>query len=188
MTSPTKNTAKNGNITRAISEDRYQSQMDEFTKSDKKYSGFHNAYQVSVTMLNSLIESNVIQQKGYYFQWDRSKTQKAREKMFQEHSSVSKYILVFYTPDRKDNNLEKANTIWKVYLKSNGQRFLGKVKKKNVIFSQFKTLYPHFTRWNKAYEITFPTPMNEVELLKSSIIVTSSLGHSEFHFEKVDRN
>ena len=139
-------------------------------------------------MMNSLVASNVIQQKGFYFQWDKNKTRKEREKMFQEHSSRSNYLLVFFTPDRKDNNLEKINTIWKVYLEVNGQRFLGSVKKKNVVYSQFVQLYPHFTRWNKAYEVTFDIPMNEVEIETSSIVVTSSLGSSKFDFESIRRS
>ena len=173
------------NITQAIPQSEYSDQLERFTKSDENYRGFYNAYQVSVTMLNSLVESNVIQQKGYYFQWDKSKTRTEREKMFQEHSSKSKFLLVFFTPERKDNNLEKINTIWKVYLQVNGQRFLGSVKKMNVIYSQFVQLYPHFTRWNKAYEVTFDIPMNEVETQPSSIVVTSSLGSSKFNFESI---
>lgn len=157
-----------------------------YTQKSQKYQGFYNTYNIRITFLNSLVEDSLLRKKRNYFQWEESEYRKEREKVLQVQSSKSKVMMAFYTPERKDNNLDKPKSIWKIYLKSNGVKYPGTVKKMKVNRSEFARLFPHYTRWDTPYEVTFDAPMSVIEQKGNTVIVTSSVGSSTFDFPGVE--
>ncbi|MCB9025077.1 MAG: hypothetical protein H6625_02060 [Bdellovibrionaceae bacterium] len=169
-------------VFRQIPDSEYKKIMDEYTFNDKKYNGFYNTYDSTITIINSVVSEALLQRDGFFMQWDSAKAQSEREKSIQKMSSSSEFFISMYTPQSGHNDLDKANSMWKVVLESAGQRYEGKVTKLKKNLVQTQNLFPNHTRFNKAYIVTFNVPMTRIEREKSVIILTSSLGNSTFRF------
>ena len=169
-------------VFKRIPDAEYKKIMEQYTHNDKQYSGFYNEYDVSVSMIGTVITEALLQREGYYMQWDSAKAQNEREKAMQKLSSTSEFFISMFTPKAGHNDLHKGASMWKVVLEVNGQRYEGKVRKFNKNLVQTQNLFPHHTRFNKAYIASFNIPMTSIELGKSVIILTSSLGNSTFRF------
>lgn len=167
----------------SIGANQYADTISNYTGGSRKYKGFYNTFEAHITMLNSIVQSAQLQRKTEYYQWNSEQQQRERDKAFQDMSSGASFFLSFYSPESEYNDLNKPNTIWKVYLESNGQRYEGKIKKLTDKESDLQTLYPHFNRFSTAYLVTFSLPMSTVEKSEAKITLTSSLGSDSYSFK-----
>ena len=165
-----------------ISFGEYTKRMNAKTKSDKRYNGFYQLYETHVTFIDSDVQSLVLQRKSDVYQWDQDKAQKEREKMFQENSSASKFFLVLFTPNKKLTDLHRGNSIWKLYLDVNGDRYEAKIKKMQGPLANTKAIYPSTNRFSQPYEVSFNVPTNTIEDNSAKFILTSALGTTELNF------
>lgn len=163
----------------------YESIVAAHTRHAQAYSGFYNLFELDVTMLNSLVRSALIDKSAEFLQWDAEQARKEREKMFQEMSNEASYVISFYAPERRHNDLDRVDSMWKVYLEANGTRYQGKVKKNKSNLVQIQALYPHFTRFSTAYTVTFPVAMTTIEKQPTKIIITSTQGTANLDFALV---
>lgn len=161
----------------------YQKKMWERTQVDKRYDGFHQLYETYVTLIDSGVQSLVLQKKSDLFQWDQAKAQKEREKMFQENSSATEFFLVMYTPNRKLTDLHRGNSMWKIYLEVNGERYESKVKKIKGHLENIQSIYPSLNRFSVPYKVSFNVPLGVAEVANSKFILTSALGTTELVFK-----
>ncbi|MCB0384422.1 MAG: hypothetical protein KDD43_03445 [Bdellovibrionales bacterium] len=175
----------NSGAVQPVDEDEYEDVLEKFTRHDRQYSGFYQTYEVKGTLLNSEVNRIVLQNKGFYHQWDAEKARKEREKTIQAMSSETAAFFSFFTPEREHNDLHKGTSIWKVYLEVNGVRYDGRVVKRNDKLADLKTLYPYHNRWSTPYKVYFKIPMSAVEQAESKIVFTSSLGTTTFEFPSV---
>lgn len=169
-------------VFKKMSDTEYKNIINSYSKNDKKYSGMHNTYQVFTTIINSTIDEALLQREGYFMQWTSETAQREREKRFQQRSAVSKFFISMFTPKADYNDLHRANSMWKIYLESNGQKYQGSVRQQKLKLSQLTNLYPYHSRFNKAYIVEFNVPMSAVEKSEATLIITSSLGNSVFKF------
>ena len=125
-------------VFKKIPDSEYQKIIQEYTQNDKRYSGFYNDYDVSVTMISTVITEALLQREGYFMQWDPAKARNEREKALQKLSSTSEFFISMFTPKTSHNDLDKGVSMWKVVLEVNGQRYEGTVKKfsKNLVQTQ----------------------------------------------------
>jgi hypothetical protein len=166
-----------------ISENEYEKIVREHTKSADKYQGLYQTFQASATLMTTEQQSATLQRKGDFLGWDANQQQKERDRAFQEMSNSTKVFLRFFSPENEYDDLHKPQSIWKVYLVHEGRQIEGKVKKLNDKFVELKMLYPHFDRFSSPYEVSFPVPTSAVEQSEVKIVLTSSLGSTEFTFE-----
>lgn len=160
----------------------YGMQIDRFSDGDAEYSGFYNNFEYKATLLNSAIRSALLQKQNDYYQWDRDKFMKERDKSDQEAATETSVFLSFFTPDRKNDNLFDSKSIWRVYLEADGRRYQGKVKRVRSLLAELQTLYPYHTRWNTPYVLSFPVPTNSIESQNSTLTVTGPLGSKTVRF------
>ena len=165
-----------------VSFDEYVEKMGKKTKSDKRYNGFYQLYETHVTFIDSDVQSLVLQRKSDVYQWDDKKAQKEREKMFQETSSESKFMLVLFVPQKKLIDLHRGNSMWKVYLDVNGDRFESKIKKVQGHLANTSAIYPSVNRFSVPYEVSFNVPTSVIEQNDAKFILTSALGTTELNF------
>lgn len=176
-----------GNEGSFISSHDYRKIVDQFSKSQKRYEGFYNTYELNATILNSEVQNAQLKKKTEFLQWDDSTTKREREKIYQEMSSAAKFFLSFYSPESDYNNLHKPDSIWKIYLEIDGNRYEGKVKKLSDSYLILQQLYPYHTRFSTAYEITFLTPMSSLENKPATLTLTSSAGTANLIFPAVSQ-
>lgn len=169
----------------AMPRGEYTETINQFLRKDEKYSGFYNVYIVRALALNSQVQRATLQKKGHFLGWDQNKAQREREKMFQKMSSESDYFISFYSPNRHYDDLATSDSMWKIYLTSNGVRYEGKVEKAQENYSQLSTLYPFHSHFSTAYYVSFSVPMTAVEKQPNQLTLTSSLGSTTFQFPAV---
>lgn len=169
-----------------LNDTEYEKLIESNTHSDKQYSGFHNTFQVHATMVNTDVQSALLQKESDTLQWDERTAQQNREKFFQEMSSESRFAISLFTPSRKHNDLHKGTSIWKIYLEFEGKRYEGTATKKELQLVQLTKIFPYHTRWSTAYEVTFKVPMTALEKSSSHLVLTSTLGTSKFEYQPVD--
>lgn len=169
----------------SISEKDYERIVRTHTRSADRYQGLYQTFQASATLMTTEQQSATLQRKSDFLGWDPAQLQKERDRTFQEMSTGTKLFLRFFSPENEYDDLHKPTSIWKIYLVYEGKQIDGKVKKLTDKFVELKMLYPHFDRFSSPYEVTFPVPTTAVEQARVKIILTSSLGSSEFDFEPV---
>ncbi len=163
----------------------YRKLVKENTQSEKKYSGFVNLYQVSVTYMNEKVLSLKNQKLATLQQWPSHKVEEASQNLELSLAKSTKFMVLLYTPVVKNNDLTKGDdSIWRTYLEVNGQRFPGTISKTKYTMSQVATLFPNVNIFMKPYEVSFD--IADREALSSGavkFVLTSNLGTSEFEFK-----
>ena len=162
----------------------YTQNLNSQTRSDKKYSGMSNVYQVSVTRLTPKVYSLTDQKIAFLQQWPSHRVEEASQKQEESLAKSTSFIVILYTPVVKNNDLKKGDdSIWRTYLEVNGQRFPGLANIAPYKPTQIVTLFPGMTRFSKAYQVQFPIANNEASSEGAiKFILTSDLGTSEFTF------
>lgn len=164
----------------------YRRLFDKNSRDDRKYSGFQNTLEVHATFLNSDIQTAVLQRDADTMLWDSATAQAEREKIFQQNSNSTKFFLSFFVPVPRLNDLAKPNSVWKIYLEANGERYPGKAEKIKRPLEAIIATYPTHTRWGQPYEITFPVPLSMVESHPVKFIVTGGVASSVLQFDAVE--
>jgi hypothetical protein len=159
-----------------ISESDYTSLVEEYTRGDRDYKGFYNSFEISMTLLNSPIQTAQVNRRSEYYQWSDTTKLSEREKVFQEMSSGTKVFISFFTPEREADDLDKMNTIWKIYLMSNGQRYQGAVKRVKTKSAELQVLYPGYSRFATPYMVTFNVPTASIEKTDAELTITGPVG------------
>ena len=167
-------------VVQNVTEDRYIPIYKRYTQTVKEYSGFHNTYEARMTFQHSQLNTMRLRRKGHYLRWSLDRFQKEREKLFQEMSTEARGFLLFYTPEIEYDDLNKPNTIWKVYLEFDGQRYEGKAVKAKEKRIELQAQFPDIDAFSSSYFVTFPLPTSVVEDQAFTIILTSSVGTAKY--------
>ncbi len=151
-------------------------EIERFSDGDAQYVGFYNNFLYRATILNSNVRSALLRKQNEFYQWDRDKFSGEREKSDRNAGTETTIFLSFFTPERRNDNLSDAKSIWRVYLDAGDRRYQGKVKKLRTPLAELVALYPYHTRWNTAYEVTFPIPTPAIETQALKLTITGPLG------------
>lgn len=162
-----------------LSTSEYKAVVDKYSRKDEQYQGFQNTFFIVATLMTSEMWAEQLDQKRFYFQWDPVNFGKQRDKVMQKQSSTTEVFLSFYSPIKEHNDLNKASSIWKVYLEVDGQRYEGKVEKAKEKYVELADLYPYHPRWSTGYHISFSVPTSAAER-GAKFTLTSSLGQTQF--------
>jgi hypothetical protein len=165
-----------------IKPDQYAKLISNNTKKDSKYDGFQNLYEVSATLLSTEIKLAQLDRIRFYQSWDPIQVSEERERYLQRMSSESEFFLSYFSPQKDLRKLHSGKTPWKIYLEVNGKRYEGRIKKYLNNKAQVNTLFPHHSRWSKAYLAVFKVPTEAIENSSNKFIFTSSAGKSIFEY------
>lgn len=160
---------------------QYAELIEQNTYNKKEYKGFYNQFDISVTILNTKVYNANLERLRYFQQWDEVEYQKKREEMFQTLSNSTKVFLSFYTPEADLRNPQRPNSLWEAYLEVDGQRYEGEISSHKNNNYLLKKLYPHHTRWNDGYLMSFNIPMSVIENQSYKLILTSPAGKAIFN-------
>lgn len=165
-----------------ISDKDYVNLVEKYTKSKKLYDGFNLAFEYQATLLTSDLQEAQVWIQSSDFQWTREKVQLEREKIQTNTSKETQIFLSFFTPDNEVDNLETTGSIWKIFLVAGGMKYEGKAVRTGGILADLQRRYPHHTRFNTPYLVTFKTPVNLVQQNDTYFVLTGTVGSSEVQF------
>lgn len=148
-----------------------------FTDSHVKYKGLVQQFDIHATILNSRVIHATTERQAGLMQWDSNQIATETEEQLKEYHSSTNFLVFIYTPERSYNDLDKKDrSIWRTYLNYGETRYAGSAKKSSLNSLTLKTLYPHITRFHKAYLVTFDIPMSVVEKSSNILTLVSPLG------------
>ncbi|MGZ3818786.1 MAG: hypothetical protein ACXVCA_19290, partial [Bdellovibrio sp.] len=116
------------------------------------------------------------------YQWDEKKLAEEKGKVENRLNNETEIFLSFFTPNRKDDNLSKPNSIWKIFLDVNGKRYEGKATKIKLSLSEIESLYPYHNRFYTPYSVTFPVSVRSIEGQPMKFTITGAVDSATLEF------
>lgn len=160
----------------------YEKIIEQNTDKARKYSGFYNTIDIEGTAITSDVAQAQLNQSAMLSQWDDSKVNEEQAKSNDRLNKQMEFFLSFFTPDRKNDDLSKSNTIWKIFLDVDGRRFEGKATKIKQQLVEVTALYPYHNRFYTPYSITFPVSTRAVENKPMKLTITGPVGSATLIF------
>lgn len=148
----------------------------------RKYSGFFNTLDVHATLLNSSVSQAQLENTAHVYQWSDSKKLEEKQTVEARLSKETDVFMGFFTPERKNDDLYKTTTIWKIFLDVDGRRYEGVAKKIRPQFAELVNLYPYYSRFYTPYVVTFPVPLRSIDGKEVRMTITGVIASAEFTF------
>jgi hypothetical protein len=158
------------------------STIKQYTDNKKVYDGFQNTLEISATLQNSAVLGSLLDKNAKFYQWNQETYDREKAKIENEKVRQTEVFLSFFIPERKLDDLAKPTTKWKLFLDFNGRRLEGKVTKLKSPLQEIQALYPHHSRWQSAYKVSFPVPTNLLDANASTLTVTGPVGSAQVNF------
>lgn len=160
----------------------YMETIENNSAGDKQFAGVYHSFEFRSTILNQVVSQSIHNRMNRFYDWSE---QEAREKLNQRMSELqekTKIFLSFFTNAKKNDNLANKNSIWKVYLKTDGARYEGRAMKANKNLEEAVALFPYHSRWATAYYVEFPVSTMDIENQNLKLIITGPMGRREVAF------
>lgn len=156
-----------------MSEREYGKVLDRSTRRIQKYNGLYNTVEISATLIRAEMAQAILEQSARLYQWDKAQFQLERNKRDESMKNETEIFMSFYTPDKKNDDLHKRNTQWRVYLETTeGRRWEGKVTKLKTPLAQIQGIYTYHNRFSSPYSVTFPVGTQTLKDQPAKLIVT----------------
>lgn len=171
-----------GCSTATQSDRNYYDTVKKFSGRKELHQGLMNILQIQGTILNSTVQRAQIQKKATAFQWSTAEVESAMSKMDESLRSETTIFLSFFSPTPKLDDLDKIQSVWKIYLDVNNKRYEAKAVKQSGVYDEFLELYPYHTRFGTPYKIIANVPATNIEDYPSKLIITGTLGSISIDF------
>lgn len=163
--------------------EEYKKAIRKNTHQEKKYDGFYNKFDISITKLNKDILIKQLKIKANYSQWTKEKADTEREKLIQSMEHETIFFVSSFTPKRDLSNLNMKDVGWSASLEVDGQKYPGKFKSYGNKPYKLETLYEHHTIWHKGFLLKFDLPTEASEGKPQVITLTSPFGYAIFPYK-----
>lgn len=163
--------------------DNYAMVIEKNSDKLRKYSGFYNTMDIHATLINSEVAQAQMSQGVALYQWSDTRFAEEKSKFEDRLSKETEVFLSFYTPERKNDDLFKTNTMWKIFIDVGGKRYEGKAKKIKLQLAEIESMYPYHNRFYSPYKVTFPVAMKSIEGQPVKMTVTGVVGSGELNFK-----
>lgn len=167
-----------------IPESDYFSVVDKNTQKKQIYDGFMNTLDLSITMLTTELMRNQTDQQARIYQWTPENYQIEKGKVESDLAKETSFFVSVFVPERKHDDLHKKTTNWKMFLDVGGKRYEGKATRSKAQLAELVSLYPHHTRWQSAYKISFPVSTVIAENGDAKFTLTGPVASATFEFKK----
>jgi hypothetical protein len=160
----------------------YEDVIENYTEQALEYDGLQNTIEFHATLLNSRVIEAQTLRKASMLLWEKTQYDQELSARIGKSKETTEVFVSFFTPERKNNDLARSETLWKIFLKNKDKRSEGKVEKVTLLHSEIQSLYPQHNRWSNAYVVKFPIAISEIENKGIELIITGPVGTKSVHF------
>ncbi len=164
------------------SEVDYYDLIEKYSVRKELHQGLMNILQINATYLNSKVQRSQIQKKSQAFNWTTADIESAMSKMDESLRSETVLFMSFFSPTPKLDDLDKIQSVWKIFLDVNNKRYEGKAVKQSGVYDEFLEFYPYHTRFGTPYKVIFNVPAINIEDYPSKLTITGTLGSISVDF------
>jgi len=172
----------NPNIPELSPEGDYYSAVAAASQKRQVYDGLYEILEINAVLVNSKVAAGRVDQNARMYQWTREQYNKEKADMQTDLSKQTEIILGFFVPSRKEDNLAKKTSVWKIFLDVNGHRYEGQATKIKALPAEVRALYPDHVRFYTPYKIEFPVPISMVENAEAKFTVTGPVASATLDF------
>ena len=165
-----------------ISLSNYENLVETKTQTVRVYNGFSNQLEIYATQMDADMNDGYLSHAGRLFQWSVSTYNDEKDKVILKQGTQSEFMVSFFTPERKNDDLSSSKSAWKIYLDVDGIRYEGKATKVKRNLAELEAFFPHHNRWFTLYSVTFPIATSLSESKASVLTFTSGLGSTQLRF------
>lgn len=166
-----------------ISKSNYVDLIYDNTQKDIKYSGLYNTLEVQATPFTSQVAQGQLDYQTHIYQWDENKFSTESAAYETRLNREAEFFISFFTPEKKNDDLTKPNSVWKVFLDVDGRRYEGQVKKVHSLLAEIQGFYPYHNRFSTPYSVIFPVPMKSIESKPMTLTLTGPIAAGILKFE-----
>lgn len=174
---------QNPNLPNLTPSSEYFSMVDDNTGLKKVYDGFNETMEMSATLMTTKLSHAQLDHKARMFQWTPEQYATNKAELETNLNSQTKIFLSFYVPERKQDDLHKPATLWKIFLDAGGKRYEGHAARMKTILADVQSLYPKHTRFSTPYMITFSVPVSRIENVDSKLTITGPVSSASVDFK-----
>lgn len=160
----------------------YNNAVELQTQKSKVYDGFMNVLDVRATLINTKLAALQVDQNARIYLWNEDQYKEEIQKSQEKIAKETAVFLSFFVPDKKYDDLSKANTKWRIFLDTNGRRVEGHAIKQKLQLADLQNLYPQHTRWHSAYMIYFPISIGLIDKSEIKMTITGPLTSTSVTF------
>jgi len=165
-----------------ISDSDYYAIVDQQTLRDERYDGLTNVLTLSATLLSTELSLAQVDHNARIYQYNESQYQNERGTIKSNLAKQTEMFVSLFVPDKKQDDLAKKNSMWRIFLDIAGQRYEAKVTKIKTQAASLHDLYPEYNRWSTPYRLVFNVPTIMCDTGHPKLIVTSPVTSSTLGF------
>ena len=167
---------------KVISQSDYEKTLEQNSKNIESYNGLYNTINMTASLVRTQLAEAQLKQNARIFQWDPVRFQDESFKKMELLKKHTEVFVSFYTPEKKHDDLQKSQTLWKIFLDAGGKRFEGKATKIKLQASEVQAMYPYHTKFSTPYTIVFPVTASSLEGQEVKLTITGSVGSATVVF------
>ncbi len=172
-----------------LAEIDYEGILKRWTTRDEAYQDYSQSYIVLATMISRELKERQINSEADHMHWTPSERQENLQKASYDLQTNTTFFVSLYTQNDVDNNLDKKDSIWNIFLDVNGKRVQPtSIKKIYENKAVLQTKYPYLDPWSKNYYVTFPVPADSVSDALPQMTIAGPFGASHLKFAKGEPN
>ena len=162
----------------------YENILDRWTRNEKKYAGLENKFEITATLLATEVLNSQLAMDNQQYKWSQQDYAVKRNKQAADAENTTKVFASFFTPVEENNNLDKAASVWNVFLVTpSGEHIPAKsIKRVFGNMADLKLKYPYHNPWSKPYEMTFTAPTGRISETGAKLVITGPVGTAELKF------
>ncbi|MEK6531831.1 MAG: hypothetical protein AABZ23_04985 [Deltaproteobacteria bacterium] len=138
-------------------DEAYIKRLYDWTRSIKVFQDFSTRLYLSATYKTMDFRASYVERYSAAYQADEEARLKLLEKEEEEALKFDDFFVVVYTPEKQWNDLDKKDSIWRLFLEDasgvkSGPAFITRLSRASPLEREF---YPHLDEWSVAYEVRF---------------------------------
>jgi hypothetical protein len=164
----------------------YSVVLEEWTSSDRAYDGIVEIFQVTATLHSRDLVEGQTYQDAELFHWTPVQYKEERQKALAESQKETVVFISFYTEKDDQNNLDKKNSIWNIFLDNNGKRVLpSTIKRVYDVSAVLKARYPYHNNWFRPYLVKFPIATDVVTAGRTTLTIAGPVGRVHLPYKSL---
>lgn len=168
-----------------ITQSEYENIVAKNTDKNQVYESLYNVLDVNGTILNSQMITAQLSQSARLYLWDKTRLDQETAKRKEKSDKELEVFVSFYTPERKNDDLAKNKTLWKIFLDLDGKRYEGKATKIKLLPAEIQGMYPYYTKFSTPYSIVFPVGTGLADGKATKLILTGAVGSTSLNFNNL---
>lgn len=162
----------------------YSDVVEKWTRHQKGYRGLSSSFQVTATLNSTEVLEGQLYLDGRQYHWTETEYNEKRQKTLLDAQTEISVFITLFTEKDENNNLDKTDGNWNLFLEADGARVKPKsVKRSFDTVLVLKEKYPYVDNWTRRYVAKFPIPAGVTLDRKVALEIAGPIGQSRLVFD-----